>query len=78
MARKTRSWYSKAMKKNKKTPGTPSSSAAQRYVDAMVDADIESLARSPEIEAVIAAWEADGVPVDDQLARLKVRFAETD
>ncbi|MEM6942235.1 MAG: hypothetical protein AAF565_00600 [Pseudomonadota bacterium] len=41
----------------------------------MVDADIEGLARSPEIEAQIAAWEADGLDPAEQIDKLKRYFA---
>lgn len=49
--------------------------ARERYGQAMVDADIEGLARSPEIEAMIAGWDAEGVDDEEQIRRLKAHFA---
>ncbi|MEM7499618.1 MAG: hypothetical protein AAF371_16710 [Pseudomonadota bacterium] len=51
---------------------------ATRFAQAMVDADIEGLARSPEIEAQIARWEADGLDPAEQIALLKRHFAGED
>ncbi|MEM7528443.1 MAG: hypothetical protein AAF416_12275 [Pseudomonadota bacterium] len=48
------------------------------FEQAMVDADIEGLARSPEIEAQIAAWEADGLDPAEQIDKLKRYFANED
>ncbi|WP_282060595.1 hypothetical protein [Roseobacter litoralis] len=45
--------------------------ALERYDSAMVDADIEGLARDPEAEAMIAQWRADGVSVEAQIELLK-------
>lgn len=45
--------------------------ARERYEQALVDADIEGLPRSPEIEAMIAEWEAAGLDVAEQIARLR-------
>ncbi|MEO1316435.1 MAG: hypothetical protein AAFW01_07590 [Pseudomonadota bacterium] len=57
--------------KRKNTP-------ADLYQQAMTDADIEGLARSPEIEAQIAAWEADGLDPAEQIDKLKRYFADED
>ena len=48
------------------------------FQQAMVDADIEGLGRSPEIEAQIAAWEADGLDPAEQIDKLKRYFADED
>lgn len=48
--------------------------ARERYEQAMVDADIEGLARSPEIEAGIAEWDAAGIDTEEQIRRLKILF----
>lgn len=54
--------------------------ARKRYEQALVDGEIESLPRSPEIEDMLDKWDADGIPVADQIERLtgffKDRFAE--
>ncbi|MEM8625495.1 MAG: hypothetical protein AAGG47_18520 [Pseudomonadota bacterium] len=52
--------------------------STELYQQAMVDADIEGLARSPEIEARIAAWEADGLDPAEQIDKLKRYFADED
>lgn len=51
-----------------------SAAACERYEQAMVDADIEGVARSPEVEAMIAAWDAEGVDDEEQIRRLKAWF----
>lgn len=51
---------------------------ADLFQQAMVDADIEGLARSPEIEAQIAAWEADGLDPAEQIDKLKRYLADED
>ena len=48
--------------------------AWERYEQAMVDADIESLPRSPEIEAMIAAWEAEGLDEATKIRLLEAYF----
>ncbi|MEL7444217.1 MAG: hypothetical protein AAGK02_00195 [Pseudomonadota bacterium] len=50
--------------------------AVARYESAMVDADIEGLARDPEAEALVAEWRAANVSIEDQIARLKDRYRE--
>lgn len=67
--------YTKTMNWNDKNTKDQPFPVQQRFVDAMVDADIESLARSSEIEAAIAAWDADGVSVEAQIDRLKALLA---
>ena len=42
-----------------------------RYEQAMVDADIEGLARDAETEALIEQWHADGLTPDECIERLK-------
>lgn len=44
--------------------------ALDRYESAMVDADIEGLARDPEVEALIAQWREAGVDVETRIERL--------
>lgn len=48
-----------------------SPSAEQRYQQAMVDADIEGLARNPETEKLIKIWQAQGVSISERIERLK-------
>lgn len=55
--------------------GKSNAAARRRYGQAMVDADIESLARSPEIEAMIAEWDRRGIDDEEQIRRLKSVFA---
>lgn len=50
--------------------------ARERYEQAMVDADIEGAPRSPEIEAMLAEWDAKGIDDEEQIRRLKAHFAE--
>ena len=45
--------------------------ARERYEQALVDADIEGMPRSPEIEAMIAEWDAAGLDIAEQISRLK-------
>jgi hypothetical protein len=45
--------------------------AAWRARQAQVDADIEGLHRDPEIDRFVDEMEASGVPVRQQIARLK-------
>lgn len=62
--------------RNSRRPSTEKASAArERYEQAMVDADIEGLPRSPEIEAMIAEWDAKGIGGKEQIRRLKAFFA---
>ena len=56
--------------------GEENVAARERYEQAMVDADIEGLARSPAIEAMIAGWDADGIDDAEQIRRLKTYFIE--
>ncbi len=44
--------------------------ALERYESAMIDADIEGMARDPEAEALVAKWREDGVNIDTQIACL--------
>lgn len=53
--------------KDKKTDAE----ALERYKSAMVDADIEGLARDPEAEALVEQWRADGVSIEAQIELLK-------
>ena len=48
--------------------------AAWRERQADVDADIEGLSRDPEADRLMADMDAGGVPIDDQIKRLKVYF----
>lgn len=70
--------YTKHMKSIDKTTQNQDQEALRRFEEAMVDADIESLARSPEIEAELAGWRADGISLDQQIERLKRRFSGTE
>lgn len=45
--------------------------AKRRYDQAMIDADIEGLARDPEAEALVEQWMEEGVPIDERMERLK-------
>lgn len=42
----------------------------------MVDADIESLARDPRAEQLAAEMDAQGLPLMEQIERLKAYFRE--
>ncbi|GFE52527.1 hypothetical protein So717_42800 [Roseobacter cerasinus] len=42
----------------------------ERYESAMVDADIEDLARDPDAEALIAKWRDEGLSPEARIARL--------
>jgi hypothetical protein len=48
--------------------------AAWRDQQADVDADIEGLSRDPEADRFMAEMDATGVPIDDQIKRLKAYF----
>lgn len=48
--------------------------ARERYEQALVDADIEGLARDSEAEELAAQMDAEGVPIEDQIKRLKAYF----
>lgn len=50
--------------------------ARERYEQALVDADIEGLARDSEAEKLAAQMDAEGVPIEDQIKRLKAYFIE--
>jgi len=50
--------------------------ASERYRQAMVDADIESLARDPRAEQLAAEMDAQGLPLMEQIERLKAYFRE--
>jgi len=56
------------MRRNSKTDKEQS---LERYESAMVDADIENLARDPEAEALIAQWREEGISVEMRIERLK-------
>jgi hypothetical protein len=49
--------------------------ARLRYDQSMVDADIEGLARLPEIDTLIAEWDRQGIDDEEQIRRLKSLFA---
>ena len=49
--------------------------AAFRGQQAMVDADIEGLARDPEVEKFVAEMERNGLSVDEQILRLTAYFS---
>lgn len=62
-----------------KTKGIPFNAttpeAAQYRADqAMIDADIEGMARDPELESLIEAWEAEGLPNNEIKARISAYF----
>lgn len=46
----------------------------ERYESAMVDADIEGLARDAEAEALVEQWRKAGVSIEEQIERLKNRY----
>lgn len=48
--------------------------AKARYEQAMIDADIEGLARDPEAEALVEQWRNAGIPVEDRIERLKALY----
>ncbi len=48
--------------------------AKRRYDQAMVDADIESLPRIPDLEAIIDGWDEIGLSDKERLARLAAYF----
>lgn len=48
--------------------------AAWREHQADVDADIEGLSRDPEADRLTAEMDAGGVPIEDQIKRLKAHF----
>lgn len=48
--------------------------ARERYEQALVDADIEGLARDSEAEELAAQMDAEGAPIEDQIKRLKAYF----
>lgn len=45
-----------------------------RSQQAQVDADIEGLARDPEADRLMAEMDAAGVPIEEQIERLKTHF----
>jgi hypothetical protein len=51
--------------------------AAWRKQQAHVDADIEGLARDPQVEQMVAEWKAAGVPVAERIQRLVRYFSKT-
>ena len=53
---------------------TDKAKARWRYDQAMVDADIESLPRIPDLEAIIAGWDEVGISDEERLARLAAYF----
>lgn len=55
---------------------TSKSEALERYESAMIDADIEGLARDFELEALVEKWRADGIDPETCIERLKVIFRE--
>ncbi|MGD9537104.1 MAG: hypothetical protein AB7P52_05045 [Alphaproteobacteria bacterium] len=52
-----------------------SKAAQARYRQAMVDADIEGLARDPGAEKLVEDMRAQGVSVEERIERLKAFFA---
>lgn len=56
------------MERRKKIEGLE---ALERYESAMVDADIEGLARDPEAEALVAKWRDEGLTPEERIERLK-------
>lgn len=54
----------------------PNIDARQRYDQAMVDADIEGMAKDPEIEALVAGWRAEGIDAETRIARLKQLYRD--
>lgn len=55
---------------------TAKSEALERYESAMVDADIEGLARDRELEALVDQWRSEGVDPEERIARLKDIYRE--
>lgn len=53
---------------------TTEEQALERYESAMIDADIEGLARDLEAEALIEKWRAEGVDIETQIERMKDRY----
>ena len=49
--------------------------AAWRSEQADVDADIEGLARDPEVDRFEAEMDAASIPIEQQIGRLKVYFS---
>ena len=56
--------------------GKSKAAAQYRYEQAMIDADIEGLARDPEAEALVEQWREDGVSVEDRIERLKQFYSD--
>ena len=50
--------------------------AHERYEQAMVDADIEGLASDPEAARLAAQMDAERIPIETQIERLKAYFVE--
>ena len=50
--------------------------AAWRDQQADVDSDIEGLARDSDVDRLIAEMDTAGVPIERQIERLKIYFAE--
>ncbi len=48
--------------------------ATWRAGQAQVDADIEGLARDPEADRMVAKMDDEGVPIEEQIERLKAYF----
>lgn len=48
--------------------------AALRADQAHVDADIEGMARDPDTARMIAQMDSDGVPIEQQVERLKAHY----
>ena len=59
---------------SKSSPEPQGDGATERYQQAMIDADIEGLPRSPEIDEMIAEWDREGVDHEEQIRRLKLYF----
>jgi hypothetical protein len=57
------------------TAGKDARAVRERYEQAMVDADIEGLARSPALEAIVAGWDVEGIDDAERLRRLRAYFA---
>ena len=53
-----------------------SAEARERYEQAMVDADIEGLASDQEAARLAARMDAERIPIEAQIERLKAYFVE--
>jgi len=53
---------------------TEKAEAKARFDQAMIDADIEGLARDPEAEALVDRWRKEDVLVEERIERLKALY----